>query len=858
VACGDGGKKKNNGDSAPDVPPSTIVVTPSSDSLAHVASWDNPSAMRVMLVRFPENAPEATPTPGVAYNVGSPIGTGNIVYLGEETTFNDTDVDLCLVSVYRLWWQLEPGLWSDTWLELTTSELAVPDVATNVIGSGSVNGVSLTWEDPTSTNFDSSKIVRKAGLQPANLTDGETVYEGSDGQFSDDMVPGGGDWGYQIFSCNRCGTCEETGVGVLVLNVPVLDIVPPDDVTDVSLVAGDSEIFLSWRNPITADLDGTRILRKSTGAITDPNDGGASVVCDDSNDSAPPCDPLGTLDTGLTNSVVYHYTIFAVDMVGNFSTGVADFATPVPDTFPPGNVAGLSATPGDGTVTLRWQNPGDRDFNKVRILRSGADDITGPNDDTLGSATLLCDPCTTGHVDSSVTNGTTYYYMAFAVDFKNNWSSGSKQDVVPGPLPMVAVDAPAGASGYGNTVAIYSDINGVHDDYLAVGAPGEDNSQGAVYIYRRTAANTWGEMVRLKAITPTDGDQFGISVAIDRNDSTGDYYLAVGANQWDDPVVSGSGTAYIYRLTAPGTWGEEQKLVSSTPSSGAHYGESIAIDEDHVIIGEPDWDRQGSPKWGSVGRAFIYHRSATNTWDDEVTLEAFDQFAGDRFGQDVDISGSFAIVGAFNQDGGALDSQGDSIPVVQNVGAAYIFENSATNTWDQGDGVAKLTPPNSDILLGSPPEALGHHAQFGFSVGIDGDYAVVGARQWGDNLPGAGFVFHRLGTPSNNVWDKGVQLSDGLLDGFSMMGWSCDISGDTVVVGAANRDVDPDNTAGSIHLYSRTGDVSTPNQWNKEIVITHPTPQGSGKLGHAAAIHGAYAIFGSDMSPGNVLSWELQ
>ncbi len=92
---------------------------------------------------------------------------------------------------------------------------------------------------------------------------------------------------------------------------------------------------------------------------------------------------------------------------------------------------------------------------------------------------------------------------------------------------------------------------------------------------------------------------------------------------------------------------------------------------------------------------------------DEFKITGSDGAAEDLFGVSVSISGDYAVVGAYID-----DDNGDSS------GSAYVFKRTGTS-WAQE---AKLLP--SDGAAGD---------NFGFSVSISGDYAVVGAQTDDDN-----------------------------------------------------------------------------------------------------------------------------
>ena len=80
--------------------------------------------------------------------------------------------------------------------------------------------------------------------------------------------------------------------------------------------------------------------------------------------------------------------------------------------------------------------------------------------------------------------------------------------------------------------------------------------------------------------------------------------------------------------------------------------------------------------------------------------------------------------------------------------------------------------------------------QFGYAVGIDGDTAVVEAI-FGDATTasdsGSAYVFERDGGGPNN-WGQAAKLtaSDAAAD--DRFGWSTELSGDTILVGALRVD----------------------------------------------------------------------
>ena len=190
-----------------------------------------------------------------------------------------------------------------------------------------------------------------------------------------------------------------------------------------------------------------------------------------------------------------------------------------------------------------------------------------------------------------------------------------------------------------------------------------------------------------------------------------------------------------------------QPMTSSAPQS--------LSTRDTAVAGAPFDDNVGTINQGA---AYVFTRSGT-TWTEQQKLTAPDGGANDLFGTSVAIDVDTLVAGA--PAGGTTDS-----------GAAYVFTRSGTDWTPQ----AKLTA--SDGAAGD---------QFGLSVGIEGDTAVVGSpiARVGANLArGAAYVFTRDGT----IWNEFQKLvaSDGAVG--DLFGFSVAIDGNTIVAGATRAD----------------------------------------------------------------------
>jgi hypothetical protein len=96
---------------------------------------------------------------------------------------------------------------------------------------------------------------------------------------------------------------------------------------------------------------------------------------------------------------------------------------------PPGAPTGLSATPGDASVSLSWSAPsfdGGSAVTGYKLYRG-----TGPNPTNV-VATLP--PTPTSYVDSGLTNGTTYYYKVSALNANGEGATSSQASATPNVL----------------------------------------------------------------------------------------------------------------------------------------------------------------------------------------------------------------------------------------------------------------------------------------------------------------------------------------------------------------------------------------------------------------------------------------
>jgi hypothetical protein len=99
------------------------------------------------------------------------------------------------------------------------------------------------------------------------------------------------------------------------------------------------------------------------------------------------------------------------------------------DVTPPARVELFDAQAGDKEVSLSWVDPEDLDFTATRVLRSTTGFATGP--EPSETQTQVYEGSDELFTDTGLTNGTAYYYTAFAGDDGDNWSARDGEQATP-------------------------------------------------------------------------------------------------------------------------------------------------------------------------------------------------------------------------------------------------------------------------------------------------------------------------------------------------------------------------------------------------------------------------------------------
>ena len=356
----------------------------------------------------------------------------------------------------------------------------------------------------------------------------------------------------------------------------------------------------------------------------------------------------------------------------------------------------------------------------------------------------------------------------------------------------------------------------------AAGPPNEGSSQVA-YL----EASSPGKFDSFQNVALL-GDAIVVGAPLEDSASTG-----IGGDPSDNGA-SASGAAYVF-VPGASAWSQAAYLKASNAEAWDFFGRGVAASGNLLVIGADgeassatgvDGDRTDNGADDS-GAVYVFTSSETG-WSEVAYLKASNTGAGDRFGRSVAVDGDTIVVGAPREASAATGVGGDPFDdTATHSGAAYVFGRNGS-TWTQ------------EAYLKSSDTAA--YDNFGETVAIDGDTAVVGAPF--DYGGGAVFVFVRSGS----TWSQQACLKASNADVNDRFGFALDVSADRVLVGAINEasaatTIDGDASdnsallAGAAYVFARrTG------TWVQEAYLKAPNAQFGDRFGSAVTISGGLAV----------------
>ena len=589
----------------------------------------------------------------------------------------------------------------------------------------------------------------------------------------------------------------------------------PYSPTNLSAAGGNGQVALSWDDPEDDTITGYKY--STDGGTTFAEIGGSGATT------------TTYTVTGLTNGVTHTLALRAVNDLGNGAPStVSALMVPVAP-------ANLSAAPGDGKVALSWADPGNATITKYQYSTDGGA-IFSDFDGGINSAT-------TANTVTGLTNYQEHSFQIRAVNASGEGPASNSASATP------RIGKPAKPTGLGavagdekvtlswqdpddSTIDVYQISEVIPEDFLTasggaagahfgtsvaidgdtavVGADRANSRKGSVYIFTRESTGNWTQQAELEG--EVAGDQLGWSVAVD-----GDT-VVVGAHAYDGEddegnTLTNSGAVYVFtKPTSSGGWAdtiaEPVTLTATTPEAYAFFGGSVDLDGNTLAIGSRLYNAGG---YFSAGAAYVFTKSGT-TWSQAAKLTASTSLQLAYLGYSLAVDGDTVLVGAYGDDTvfGELGS-----------GSAYVFDKPPGG-WTDGNETAKLTA--------SDRQPSGY---FGFSVALDGDTAVIGARRHNDPEIGAGSGAAYVFTKQSGVWGEKAKLTASDAAAGDNFGVSVAVEDDTVVVGSWQDD-DNARNSGSAYVFTKP-DLGWASTF-ETLKLTAPNGAANDRFGWSVAV----------------------
>lgn len=333
--------------------------------------------------------------------------------------------------------------------------------------------------------------------------------------------------------------------------------------------------------------------------------------------------------------------------------------------------------------------------------------------------------------------------------------------------------------------------------YVAV--VGTTAGQGPTQVYR-FENDTWTLSSELSPANSHNQDQFGHVARI--SDQLAQYILI--SNPKDEMANGDLGSVHMF--TYFGGYIETSQVNANEWTQDDYFGTSVSISGNRALVGAP-----GDNEFGfDSGSAYIYEW-LEGQWQLMAKLQSDDLHPRQEFGHSVSLSGDRALVGA------PQDSQDETFS-----GAAYIFD-LIDGDWTQ-----------SQKLKASHPR---FRANFGDSVSLDGNRALIGAYRDGEagQYAGAAYVFEL----NQGHWVETEKLLAATTTIGDFFGVSVSLDNDKAVIGSSS-DSTQGNDSGSVYVFTIDNGL-----WSETAQLSPSDHQAGDGFGNAVDIGGHQILVGA-------------
>ena len=270
----------------------------------------------------------------------------------------------------------------------------------------------------------------------------------------------------------------------------------------------------------------------------------------------------------------------------------------------------------------------------------------------------------------------------------------------------------------------------------------------------------------------------------------------------NDDDGSNSGSSYVFELSED-LWSQTQKLISNDGTTGDKFGYSVSLSGDKALIGS----RFGDDNSINSGSAYVFDL-LSGDWSQTEKFSTPDSAAGDNFGVSVSLGDERALIGA------RFDNENGS-----NSGSAYVFE-LISGRWSLSEKLIATDGAADD--------------NFGISVSLSGDRALIGAYRNDDNGNDSGSAYIFDLTAGSWSQTQKLAATDGTNTDY--FGYSVSLSGDRALIGAY-RDA---ANSGSAYVFDLTSGF-----WSLSQKIISPDSTSGDNFGWSVSLNGDRALIGT-------------
>ena len=241
-----------------------------------------------------------------------------------------------------------------------------------------------------------------------------------------------------------------------------------------------------------------------------------------------------------------------------------------------------------------------------------------------------------------------------------------------------------------------------------VGATHNNSNDGAIYVFEEDINGVW---IQTSKVQPTNINYGFLGYTQCLSDSI----IIAGAlresrDEIENNPIFAAGAAYVYELNSSGVWIQRQKIVAFDRKTSGHFGSSIAVEGDIMMINSGSYQSSITNNYFPACGVYIYEKNAFGIWEFKQKLTPPDPNNHLGFSNLISLHGDYLAVAAIDE---REDNNGNVLGLY--TGAVYIYKRQANGFWDSIQRIV-----SSDIAAGD---------YFGRSLAMEGNQLIIGAFQ---------------------------------------------------------------------------------------------------------------------------------